>query len=256
LNCAQVRELARLYLDSELDAKATLEVEQHLERCAECTDLFRAEHRFDERLTAALRPGRPTAALWQAFEHRIRPAARRLHFRRRWPLGLAAAVALAVALAAGWWARSRPLDLGAAAAECHRAYERKIVSVEFTAPAPAQVPPEFGDGLLAAAFAYRPADAAFEARGARFCHMSGVPVAMILGEYRTVPFSIIIFRKADLGRFPGTERRLESGETMVCGRAGRYQFGIRLMNDHVVCLIGKASRPAVEELLRSVVRSA
>ena len=39
MKCPEARKLVRLYLDSELDVKATQEVEQHLELCAECAEL-------------------------------------------------------------------------------------------------------------------------------------------------------------------------------------------------------------------------
>ena len=47
MKCAEVRKFVRLYLDSELDAKHSFEVEQHLESCVECAGLFEAEKKFD-----------------------------------------------------------------------------------------------------------------------------------------------------------------------------------------------------------------
>ena len=43
MKCAEVRKFVRLYLDSELDAKNSFEVEQHLESCVECAGLFEAD---------------------------------------------------------------------------------------------------------------------------------------------------------------------------------------------------------------------
>src|SRR5260370_696526 len=36
MKCAEVRKFVQLYLDSELDARNSFEVEQHLESCPEC----------------------------------------------------------------------------------------------------------------------------------------------------------------------------------------------------------------------------
>src|SRR5437870_9071303 len=68
MKCAEVRKFVRLYLDSELDARNSFEVEQHLESCAECAGLFEAEKKFDQRLDGFLRDGLPTSALWEKVE--------------------------------------------------------------------------------------------------------------------------------------------------------------------------------------------
>src|SRR2546425_11117575 len=73
MKCAEIRKLSRLYLDSELDAKPCLEVEQHVESCAECAGLFEAEEKFDERLGKALGKGERMVALWKGIEARIEP---------------------------------------------------------------------------------------------------------------------------------------------------------------------------------------
>src|SRR2546428_336801 len=74
MKCAEVRKLVRLYLDSELDAKTSVEAEQHLESCAECSGLFEAEKKFDQRLGKGLAQGERTASLWDGIESRIEPA--------------------------------------------------------------------------------------------------------------------------------------------------------------------------------------
>src|SRR5258707_1801078 len=73
MKCAEVRKFVRLYLDSELDAKHSFEVEQHLESCVECAGLFQAEKKFDERLERFLGRGQPTRALWDNIEAQIAP---------------------------------------------------------------------------------------------------------------------------------------------------------------------------------------
>src|SRR5712692_7240469 len=65
MKCAEVRKFVRLYLDSELDAEHSFEVEQHLESCVECAGLYDAEKKFDDRLGRFLRGGQATRALWE-----------------------------------------------------------------------------------------------------------------------------------------------------------------------------------------------
>src|SRR5207244_6689608 len=71
MKCAEVRKFVRLYLDSELDAKHSFEVEQHLHSCGVCAGVFEAEKKFDVRLGRFLRRGHATRALWENIEVQI-----------------------------------------------------------------------------------------------------------------------------------------------------------------------------------------
>lgn len=251
MKCSEARKLLEPYLDSELDAKNSLEVEQHLGLCTECAGLFDAEKNFGDRISSALRKGDRTPALWAAVESRVRPAQRVVSILR-WPLAAAAAVALLVAI---WFVRaSRPLDLAAAAGECHNAYVQQITSPEFTGPVPEWIARELDNHLDAAAFDYRPTTSGFHTEGARFCHVANVPTALILGHYENVPVSLLVFKKSELAHFPKTKARLESGEPVVCSRTGRYQFAARFLNGHVVCMISEAPRSVLENLLNSIAK--
>ena len=87
------------------------------------------------------------------------------------------------------------------------------------------------------------------------CHVEGVPVALILGHCAKTPVSMIVFKKSELDRFPQTKRKLESGDPIACSRSGRYQFAARVVDDHVVCVVGDEPRPALEDLLKTVRRA-
>src|SRR5947209_1279332 len=87
MKCAEVRKFVRLYLDSELDARNSFEVEQHLESCAECAGLFEAEKKFDARLGRFWRGGLPTRALWEKIEVQIAPSRSR-GIKALWPVAL------------------------------------------------------------------------------------------------------------------------------------------------------------------------
>lgn len=52
-NCAEVRELLQLYLDNELDGRATLATQKHLDSCRECSRLLELFMRQDQRLRQA-----------------------------------------------------------------------------------------------------------------------------------------------------------------------------------------------------------
>ncbi len=252
MKCAETRKFVRLYLDSELDAKNSFEVQQHLESCAECAGLFEAEKKFDQRLDRFLRHGRMTPPLWSKIEALIAPAPF-AKLKALWPVALAAS--LIVAAGAVIFFKSRTLDLANAVEECHSAYAHEITTPEFSGAVPEKIAGQFGGRLDAEAFAYRPSEPAFTSSGARLCHVEGVPVALILGHCAETPVSMIVFKKSELDHFPQTKRKLESGDPIACSRSGRYEFAARIVDDHVVCVVGDEPRPALEELLKTVRRA-
>jgi len=252
MKCAEVRKFVRLYLDSELDAKHSFEVEQHLESCGECAGLFQAEKKFDERLDRFLGRGQPTRALWEKIEAQIAP----MPFTKLnvlWTLALAASLIIAAGVV--FFARSRSLDLANAVEECHSAYVHQLTTPEFSGPVPDKIAQQFGGQLDAEAFAYLPSRTTFSSSGARLCHVEGVPVALILGHCAETPVSMIVLNKSELDHFPTMKQRLESGDPIVCGRSGRYQFAARFIDDHVVCVVGDTPRPVLENLLKTVRRA-
>ncbi len=82
-----------------------------------------------------------------------------------------------------------------------------------------------------------------------------MPVALILGQHEQTPVSMIVLKKSELDHFPNTKQRLESGDPIVCGHSGPYQFAARLVDDHVVCVIGDTPRPVLEDLLKTLRRA-
>jgi anti-sigma factor RsiW len=251
MKCAEVRKFVRLYLDSELDTEHSFEVERHLESCAECAGLFEAEKKFDERLGRFLRRGQATRALWEKVEAQIAPK-RFPKLKTFWPAALAASILIAAGVV--FVAKSRTLDLANAVEECHSAYVHQLTTPEFSGPVPEKIAQQLGGQLDAAAFAYLPSRTTFSSGGARLCHVEGVPVALILGHHEQTPVSMIVLKKSELDHFPIMKQRLESGDRIVCGRSGRYQFAARLLDDHVVCVVGNTPRPVLEDLLKTVRR--
>jgi len=71
MNCDEVRQLYDAYLDSELDAKTSLEIREHLAACAECARFLAAEAKLDAHLTTGLRQGQRTSALWEKIEREV-----------------------------------------------------------------------------------------------------------------------------------------------------------------------------------------
>jgi|GEM_PF-1566824 anti-sigma factor RsiW len=71
MNCDEIQRLYDAWLDSELDARTTVEVEQHLESCAECAREFASRKALDTPIMARLRQRQETSALWRAIEEQV-----------------------------------------------------------------------------------------------------------------------------------------------------------------------------------------
>ncbi len=256
MRCHEVRNLFGPYLDSELDAKTSYEIEQHLEMCPDCARVFETERKFDERIFAALRRGEKTPELWERLESRIAAPKVWDSVRRLNPLaiaGMATTVAAIIGLLAFWpWPKTHSLDLALAVEPDHRAYLEGKIASEFTGGLPDALARKLDERLDARAFAKLPSTSAFRSQGARLCHLSGVPVAWILGHYRDVAVSLIVLKRSELEHFPQIKRRLDSGEPIVCTHTGQFQFAARFVGNHVVCAVAKTSKSALEDLVKSV----
>ena len=75
MRCDEVKPLQDPYLDSELDAKTTLEIEQHLKSCPDCARRYAEEQTLEARIKAGLNRGDRTAALWEQIEGTVVAAA-------------------------------------------------------------------------------------------------------------------------------------------------------------------------------------
>jgi len=75
MKCEEIQPLHGVYLDSELDAKTILEIQQHLAACPDCARTFAAETKLDAQIASGLKRGQRTAALWAHIEKRVAASA-------------------------------------------------------------------------------------------------------------------------------------------------------------------------------------
>lgn len=110
MKCDEVQTLHGPYLDSELDAKNSLEIQQHLKTCPGCARFFAEAEKRDAQMMAGLSRGERTAALWAQIESSVADAGAsashpRTPARVSQPVGWPAVLgALGAQLRAGWQA--------------------------------------------------------------------------------------------------------------------------------------------------------
>lgn len=74
MKCDEVRQLYEAYFDSELDAKTTLEIQQHLAVCPDCARVSAAETKLATQINSRLKDGARSAALWAQIEQQVAAA--------------------------------------------------------------------------------------------------------------------------------------------------------------------------------------
>lgn len=253
MRCHEARALSTVWHDSELDAKAAFDIQQHLDGCNACRAYFEGEHRADARVDAALRPGEKNAALWKRLESLVIPqsAVTRV-VRTRWRLPvLAAAACVVLGLAIHFRPHPR-LDLAEAAAVDHAKYVAGNMPAQFEEQPPEAQFAEAQGRLDRAAFSLLPPARLYQPEGRRMCFLKGVPVAWVLGRSADRPVSLIVMRREQLSSFPGIAHRLAEGRRIACSEAGGFQFAARAVGDHVVCAVADTPRAELEALVAAV----
>jgi anti-sigma factor RsiW len=121
MKCDEVQTLHGPHLDSELDARTSLEIEQHLKACPGCASFFAEEEKLEVRIKAGLRQVPRTPALWAQIERGVASAASSAS-RSRPPVHVSQPVGWPAVLGALWaqlragWQASRWAWTGLAAA--------------------------------------------------------------------------------------------------------------------------------------------
>ena len=85
MRCDEVQTLQGPYLDSELDARTTLEIQHHLKECSECAHIFAEEELVEERLRAGLNRGERTVVVWERVERGVAAASEERRRQMPWP---------------------------------------------------------------------------------------------------------------------------------------------------------------------------
>ncbi len=71
MKCDEIQQLFGPYLDSELDAKTTLDIQRHLATCQGCAREFDKQQKLLASITERLKHGLKTDALWERIERSV-----------------------------------------------------------------------------------------------------------------------------------------------------------------------------------------
>lgn len=84
MKCEEVQSCQGSYLDSELDARTTLEIQEHLKGCEECARLFAEEQRVEAWMKSGLERGEKSPAVWARIESGVLARSKMQAVRPSW----------------------------------------------------------------------------------------------------------------------------------------------------------------------------
>jgi hypothetical protein len=145
---------------------------------------------------------------------------------------LVIALLVTVAVMVHPWASS--LDLALLVRPDHAKYVVGQLKAQFEAQPPTAALAKEQGRLDADAFLKLPSAPGFRSEGKRVCHLSGVPVAWIMGRDGQLPVSVVVLRRNELGHFRncasvwrlGTGSLRADGAVRICRARGRRACGV------------------------------
>ncbi len=230
MTCGQTREYLFAFLDNELDAPLSIELQRHIDGCAECAREAEIERAVQKHLSGALETAVPGI---QDLEFRIQ----NLEFRSRKPWYVAAAAAIALFVGASAWfvldeTNASPSFVDLLVADFEHFLEDgeklQVASAQHEAVAEWLL----GKTMIAVALP-APADRQIKLLGGRKCTIGDQPAAFAVYDMGGAPASWVAV-KGDANRLDGMNEVHFGGETYRVGRVGGFTV-VAHQHDGLVC---------------------
>lgn len=261
MNCRELHEYLIAFLDSELDAALSIEVQRHLDRCPECAREAEIERTVRGRTRDALAPQETDASVDEAAFRRAIAAAGestgRFGASRRRPLTLAVVVGIAIVatLLAVRFKTTRGDSANLFAQEIVADFAhfiREGKSLEVNSDDPAVVADWLSRETALTINLPTPSEIGCRLVGARKCQIAGRNAAFALYEMNGVPASLVIMTGKE-DELRGMRQRMEQGlqhwtwrgddhTVMACPRDGLLYAAVStLPEDQLLCLMTGAN---------------
>ncbi len=237
MTCSEVREYLIAFLDSELDAPLSIELQRHLERCPQCAREAEIERITRQRLGRAL--DETACALRFSEDELVRTLVRGMRGRRRARLSRPAILAGSVAasfciLAGGWWSFG-----GRDGAESSHGFPDRLIAdfadfvqqgrqVQLASADPERVSTWLADQLGTEVSLPSSERVSGNLIGARPCRVGDEPAVLVSYEISGTPVALVITRDEQfdldgMQRVPDGERghwvhRCKGRTVVACAR--------------------------------------
>lgn len=248
MRCEEVRQFISAYLDSELDTKNNLEVEEHLEQCSQCRSVYEAQYKFEHNIRQHLRSDKSTEEAWQQALRKLkaRPSPR---FRILQAVGLTV-VLLAFSIFGVYRWNISHQDLSRFAVSSHEKYVTDQLPLIIHSSSAEEIENYFKDKL---SFELKiPRTLSVKGArlvGARMCHLNNVPVAYLVYYIDNKPVSVFLMHEDEAVQFRQVRHEdLRIPEYMKYHRIGDKLVMTCKAKEAILTALGQVDEPTLHQL--------
>lgn len=259
MNCSEIRDYLFAFLDSELDAPLSIELQRHLDRCPECAREAEIERSVGRRLGAALGVDRVEVVGLDGSVRRMMRAVDQdapvgvVGRRFGWRYATAAAILLAVGAAS--WNLMVPRSSSVVAERFADLVVRDLEHfleegkpLQFASADPAKVASWLLTATSLSVVLPRTGSCSYELLGGRKCKIAGRPAAFAMYDANGTPVSLVAVAETEAMLEGMTEVRRADGQhwverckghTVVACRRGSlvYAAASTLPEEDLLCLM-------------------
>jgi len=255
MRCEEVRQFISAYLDSELDTKNNLQVEEHLEQCSQCRSVYEAQYKLEHNIRQHLTSDKSTQEAWQRALHKLktRPSPR---LRILQAAGLTV-ILLVLAVFGAYRLNASHQDLSRFAVSSHERFVADQLPLVIHSSSADEIEDYFKDKLSFAVNIPRmlPLKNARLA-GARMCHLNKVPVAYLVYYIDNKPVSVFLMHEDEAAQFRQVrDKDLQIPENLPAGQAGMkyHRIGDKLVmtckaKKAILTALGQVDEPTLHQL--------
>lgn len=258
MNCNEVRQFINLFLDSELDARSTLEVSEHLSACESCSRRFTQERKIEGALTSIFSQQAPSTEdeegrVWKGIFSRIRMYEKRrtrVFYHTKYLVPVAVGILAFVLITI--FNYPRHIDLALEANRCHTEYVGNKLSPTIETSSEEAVLRYFSGKLDFNLYLPRISRKEVKLVGARSCYLKKVHVAYVMYNYRGIPLSLFIFGDEGLKRFPRAEKRFKEHRVIEDKGISGDNFVAVKTNGAVACAVSGLDLPSLKKIIEGL----
>lgn len=251
MTCDRARELWELYSDSEGDSQLYQDVNRHLTHCPCCATWYEQQTRFEMGVSAMLRKGTPTPAVWARIEDSLPAAKGRFIPLARILGGLAACLLLAVAISQFISTTdSAGTDLTRLVSACHERLTTGEEPIQFASESDLDVEAYLKRRVSFPVRCPPRQDAGFEVRGGGVCSVGDSPAAYVHGLVGGGKVSVFILPRERLADF-AQERDALLTTDVVYRQYGAVGMAMAAIDRNLVVVVGQEPPEQLERVVRA-----
>lgn len=266
MKCKESRRYINLFIDSELDSKASFEIAEHLSSCEDCNKRFKQEENIEKTLVSVLKDNKEPEAeeTWERVLSRFKDQvglkkSRRFGYRfyKRYVMAATAAI-LAIVITLILYSKQGTNELTAAVYKCHMKYVSDQITSSIESAIPDEITQYFSDKFLFPVVISEIPD--FKSHhiklfGGKVCHLNGISTAYTMYHCCNTPVSVFILSTKDAEDFSDIKQTLGGDMVHSLRKGGVNLVMTRACQNTFVCVVADHDVAALEWIARNFIKA-